>query len=307
MQTAIRTYKRNFLLEMPAWAEDFAPNGTFYEDVDTRSRLMVKRHSCWRRRPYDPQEICRVRSLSRSTHGYELTEVIYSTLERIANEGAEVFYRGDIGTSEEMFPSPFTNRRPAKSMIKSIQATNGTMTLEDLAAYQVISRNVTSIKYRGHTVHGIGSPAGGAISFSILKTMEQYSPKDWSDVPLSAHRLDEAMRFAYGARLELGDPDFVPNVPQMEDAILTDERAEWIRGRILDNTTQPVKNYMPKRLYQKENHGTSHMATADDSGMATSMTTTINLLFGSLVVDPDTGIIMSVAQSLPRNSSSRLG
>src|SRR5687767_11759689 len=123
--------------------------------------------------------------------------------------------------------------------------------------------------------------------------MEQFSPETFSsDEPLTNHRLVEAMRFAYGARLQLGDPDFVENVQEMEDKMLREERAKATWGRILDNATQPVESYLPRKEFLKDSHGTSHIATADDSGMATSLTTTINLLFGNLIVEPKTGIIL---------------
>ena len=39
--------------------------------------------------------------------------------------------------------------------------------------------------------------------------------------------------------------------------------------------------------------GTSHVVTTDASGMAVSLPTTINLLFGSQVIVPDTGVILN--------------
>ena len=42
-----------------------------------------------------------------------------------------------------------------------------------------------------------------------------------------------------------------------------------------------------------QSHGTSHLVTADSSGMATSLTTTINLFFGSGIMVPETGVIMN--------------
>jgi gamma-glutamyltranspeptidase / glutathione hydrolase len=177
-------------------------------------------------------------------------------------------------------------------MIAIIQETNGTMTLEDLKQYEVKSRRVPTISYRGLQLHGVGSPAGGAVGFSILKTMEQYDPEDWDDLGLSFHRFDESMRFAYGARLELGDPSFVDHVDEFEAEMLSDDTAEQIRGRIMDNQTQPVEHYDPRMLYTTESHGTSHIVTADQSGMATSLTTTINLLFGAQIMDPLSGVIM---------------
>ena len=43
----------------------------------------------------------------------------------------------------------------------------------------------------------------------------------------------------------------------------------------------------------KCSHGTSHVVTADAPGMAISMTSTINLSFGSQVLVPETGLILN--------------
>lgn len=180
-------------------------------------------------------------------------------------------------------------------MVALIQQTNGTLTLDDLKEYKVISRPVLNISYRGIELFGVGSPAGGAVCLSTLKTMEQYDPHDWDDVTLSVHRFDEAMRFAYGARIELGDPEFVQNVDALEAQMLDEKNAKNIRHRILDNQTQPVDSYDPKGVYTSDSHGTSHIVTADRSGMATSLTTTINLLFGAQIMDPASGIILYVS------------
>ena len=59
------------------------------------------------------------------------------------------------------------------------------MTLDDMANYKVVIRPVHNVTYRGLTLHGIGSPAGGAVSLQILKIMERYDSKDWSDQDLS--------------------------------------------------------------------------------------------------------------------------
>lgn len=166
------------------------------------------------------------------------------------------------------------------------------MTLHDLQNYEVITRDVANVTYRGVELHGMGAPAGGAVCLNILKIMEQYDPEDWKDINLTWHRFDEAMRFAYSARLELGDPSFVSHMPDFEEVMMSEERAAEIRGRIMDNQTMPVDSYDPKGIYTSESHGTSHIATADASGMATSLTTTINLLFGAQIMDPLSGVIM---------------
>ena len=199
------------------------------------------------------------------------------TLERIANEGSSAFYTGDI----------------AESIINAIQLTNGTMTLEDLQNYEVISRPVLTTPYRGLHLHGIGSPAGGAVSLNILKIMEQYDAAGWhEDRGLTMHRFDEAMRFAYSARLDLGDPSFVEGVDDIEAKLVSEEKARVVKERIMDNQTLPVDAYDAKGIYTSESHGTSHIVSADAAGMAASLTTTVNLLFGAQIMDPLSGVIM---------------
>lgn len=204
-------------------------------------------------------------------------------LDVVAEGGADVFYRGPI----------------AEEMIAAIQADNGTMTLEDLAEYQVVIRQAVNTTFHGYKVFSAGAPTSGAVGLSILKTMEGYPHKDTADRNLTLHRLDEAMRFAYGTRQELGDPAFVESVDALEAILTSAAGAEATRELILDNTTQPVEKYLEDPRYHRhphympDSHGTSHIVSADADGMAVSSTTTINTLFGSLLVVPGTGVIMN--------------
>jgi gamma-glutamyltranspeptidase/glutathione hydrolase len=177
-------------------------------------------------------------------------------------------------------------------MVDFIQKMNGTMTLADLEGYAVDSKPPLNITYGDYRLFTTEAPSSGAVMFSIFKTMEQYPPKDLSNTNLTTHRFVEAMKFAYGARLQLGDPDFIKNATDYEDHLLSDHTAQEIRHRILDNQTQPVEAYLPSSVYLPDNHGTSHIVTADKSGMTITSTTTINLLFGAQIMTPDTGIIL---------------
>jgi gamma-glutamyltranspeptidase/glutathione hydrolase len=177
-------------------------------------------------------------------------------------------------------------------MITTIRQSNGTMTLSDLADYKIAVREPLSMSFRGYKLYTTGAPASGAVLLGILKIMEQYPLNDFKDVNLTTHRFDEAMRFAYGARLELGDPDFVAGVKNLEKTLLSDDAARNIKKKINDKKTQPVNVYDPRMIYLPENHGTSHVVTADKNGMATSLTTTINLLFGARIKDPLSGVIL---------------
>ncbi|KID88821.1 Gamma-glutamyltranspeptidase [Metarhizium guizhouense ARSEF 977] len=200
-----------------------------------------------------------------------------NTLEKIANQGSKVFYTGEL----------------AETLVNYIQQTNGTLTLSDFKNYKVISRPVKNVTYRGLHLYTIGTPASGSITLNILKIMEQFDVADSKDTNLTSHRFVEAMRFGYGARAELGDPAFVEGLDEYEAHLLDEAHAKQIRERISDEQTLPVREYDPKGVALPESHGTSHIVTADRSGMATSLTTTVNLLFGAQIMDPSSGIILN--------------
>ncbi len=200
------------------------------------------------------------------------------TLEKIAVEGAEAFYTGSM----------------AEATIKAVLGTNGTMTAGDLRNYAVVSRPAVRISYHGFDIYGCGAPASGAVALNVLKTLEGYEDLgNQETLNLNTHRLDEAMRFGYGKRTELGDPDFLHGLYEFEADMLDATSAAAIRAKISDHHTQNVSAYDPNGFESAETHGTSHIVTADSSGLATSLTTTINLLFGSRVLVPETGIIMN--------------
>ncbi|KAF4443235.1 gamma-glutamyltransferase [Fusarium acutatum] len=198
------------------------------------------------------------------------------TLQAIAEHGADAFYTGAF----------------AESMVKTIQETNGTITLDDYKNYDVISREVLHTEYKGYDVYGISSPAGGAVSLNILNTMNGYTHQD-EDRNTTLHIYIEAMKFAYGARLHLGDPDFVDGIPELEHEMLNATTAEKIRSKIDPRKTQKIEKYDPNGIYSSDGHGTSHVVTADGDGMAVSLTTTVNLIFGSFLMDPLTGVILN--------------
>ncbi|KAH6970008.1 hypothetical protein HG530_012054 [Fusarium avenaceum] len=209
--------------------------------------------------------------------GEKMTRRRYAhTLQAIADHGADVFYTG-----------PF-----AESMVKTIQDSNGTITLDDYKNYEAISREVLQTEYKGYNVYGISSPAGGAVSLNILNTMNGYTHQD-EDRNTTLHIYIEAMKFAYGARLRLGDPDFVEGVPELEHEMLNLTTAETIRNKIDPRNTQDLKKYDPNGIYSSNGHGTSHIVTADGDGMAVSLTTTVNLIFGSFLMDNLTGVILN--------------
>ncbi|THC88214.1 hypothetical protein EYZ11_012342 [Aspergillus tanneri] len=199
-------------------------------------------------------------------------------LEVIAERGPNAFYTGPI----------------AETMINAVQEANGIMTLDDLKNYSVIIRNISQIDYRGFRITSTTSPSSGIVAMNVLKVLGTYD--DFftpGNVNLSTYRMGEAIRFGYGERTKLGDPLFVEGMDKYQDDMLKQSTINEIRGKISDFCTQNVSAYDPDGIESLETPGTSHIATADHSGMAISIITTINLLFGSQLMVPETGIIMN--------------
>ncbi|KAL8768288.1 MAG: hypothetical protein Q9209_005427 [Squamulea sp. 1 TL-2023] len=239
------TNDNRFLTEDPAWARDFAPNGTRLGLGDIMKR---QRYA--------------------------------DTLEEIAHNGTRSFYTGKL----------------ASQIVETIHKANGTMTTEDLAFYSVIARPPVEIDFHGHHVLACGEPASGAVTLSILKTIEGYQGfKSSRNANLTTHRLIEAMRFGYAERASFGDPDFIEDYgpKSRESDILNASYAATVRTKIMDDRTQKVSAYDPNGFEIHDTHGTSQISTIDASGMAISLTTTINLFFGSHVMVPENGIILN--------------
>ncbi|KAI0023757.1 gamma-glutamyltranspeptidase [Xylariomycetidae sp. FL0641] len=211
--------------------------------------------------------------------GETITRKRYAdTLEVIAAEGADAFYTGAI----------------ANATIAALTAANGTMTMEDLRNYTVAIRKPSNITYRGYKLTSTSAPSSGVVALSTLNIVNGYTGfGDPAAINLTTHRLDEAMRFAYGQRAELGDPLFVDGLDAYQESMLSNATAAEVRSKISDYRTQNVSAYDPKGLESLDTPGTSHVVTADRSGLAISLTTTINLIFGSRLMVPETGVIMN--------------
>ncbi|KAL4938719.1 hypothetical protein BDV06DRAFT_214883 [Aspergillus oleicola] len=225
--------------------------------------------------------------------GDTLTRKRYAdTLETIATEGPDAFYSGPI----------------AESTIKALQGANGIMTLEDLSNYTAVTRDYSQIEYRGYKVTSTTTPSSGTVALNMLKVLDTYgtlfTPEN---VNLSTHRMDEAMRFGYGLRTVLGDPGFVEGMSEYEQAMLAPSTITEIHKKISDVRTQNVSAYDPAGYESLDTPGTSHIAIIDHTGLSVSAITTINLLFGSRLVVPETGVILNNEMddfSIPGSSNS---
>jgi gamma-glutamyltranspeptidase / glutathione hydrolase / leukotriene-C4 hydrolase len=98
---------------------------------------------------------------------------------------------------------------------------------------------------------------------------------------------------AAAARTELGDPiDPIANRPSRISELISKDFAAQLRANISLTKTYPWRHYNPKYDFPR-NHGTTHISVIDSQGMTVSLTSTINLIWGSKLHDPTTGIILN--------------
>ncbi|KIM30662.1 hypothetical protein M408DRAFT_289096 [Serendipita vermifera MAFF 305830] len=203
------------------------------------------------------------------------------TLRTIAENGPEAFYTGYI----------------ANSIIAKINATGGIMTHHDLESYKPIIQpalqgTYQSLKgYPPRRIYTTHAPTSGPVVLHILNLLEGYNLAEEGPTPLNIHRVVESLKFGFAARTRICDPAFLKNSTQISE-IPTKDYAKRIFPNITDDRTHTAEYYNP--IFDVPiDHGTTHTSVVDRDGMAVALTSTVNLIFGSKVLDPVTGIILN--------------
>lgn len=201
------------------------------------------------------------------------------TLQSIADHGPDVFYSGAI----------------AESLVRTTQAHGGILTLQDLHDYKVIVRPALQGSWLGKKVYTTHAPTSGPILLSILNMLSLIP--DFTSIgqvtSLNMHRFIEALKFGFGQRTELADPAFMSSAGlERMSQIPTMSEALAIVPNVTDDRTHPLDYYHPK-FDIIDDHGTMHLSIVDQHGMAIALTSTVNLIFGSRVMDRSTGVILN--------------
>jgi gamma-glutamyltranspeptidase / glutathione hydrolase len=199
-----------------------------------------------------------------------------ATLERIAAEGKDGFYKGPI----------------AEAMSSAAKSNGGIMTNDDLAAYQAQELPPLRCSYRGYDIVSAPPPSsGGTTICEILNILSGYDLKALGfRSAQSVHLMVEAMRHAYLDRNTLlGDPDFVKNPL---DKLLSADYAAAIRETI-DPAKATKSADFSSATPPHEKPETTHYSVMDEKGNAVAVTYTINGLFGAGVIAPGTGFFLN--------------
>lgn len=198
------------------------------------------------------------------------------TLRALAEQGADALHYGEI----------------AEAMVAAVQnapIAPGLLSLEDLAGYQPVWRAPVCGGYRSYEICSMGPPSSGGIT--MLQTMALLEPFELHTLAPNGeealHFFTQASRLAFADRNRyIADEDYV-EVPM--SALLA---PEYIAERVtlIDGTdmghAQPgtIAQLLRADDQSPEFPNTSHFSIVDQYGNAVSMTTTIEMGFGSTVM-----------------------
>ncbi|MFL5778483.1 MAG: gamma-glutamyltransferase family protein [Chloroflexota bacterium] len=212
-------------------------------------------------RPWRPGELVRFKPLA-------------ATLERLALDGFDAFYEGDLADRQAV----------------ALAEAGSAISADDLRNHRSTWTEPIGFDYRGVEVTTHAPNSSGVVALellSILAGFEPPAPEAFGPAgPVDAgwiHRGIEAAKLAMADRDRfLGDPDFV-DVP-------LDRLLDPAYGRELATGIDPERASLPRRAGHPSEGDTVYMATVDAEGNAVSLIESNYIGFGCLVVDPVTGI-----------------
>ncbi|OCF41169.1 gamma-glutamyltransferase [Kwoniella heveanensis CBS 569] len=203
------------------------------------------------------------------------------TLRKIAEGGADAFYESEI----------------AQSSVKTVGAAGGILSLDDLKGFKARSYPAIHASFMGKEIFTTDVPSSGGILLGLLRLLEPFNIPLYGGLTNTSnvHILLEGMKFAFGARSEVTDPapGFGGNLTRFKE-FYEGDWADEQRAKIT-NHTHDIDYYGLKHDTPID-HGTTHLSVLDKWGGAASVTSTINLIWGSHVMDPNTGIIFNDEQ-----------
>ena len=225
------------------------------------------------------------------------------TIERIGREGKDALHRGEI----------------AAAIDEEFRKNGGVLSAQDLADFEPKVYDPVRTSYRGYELIGSPVPAGTITSLQTLNILENFDVGSLAQGSSEhLHLFIEAARHAFADRYSfVGDPEFVPaplegmlsreyarEIARSIDrdvAGLEDERdiPPWIA--YADRPLHDPWRYDPQRRPESapsasppsEGDCTTHISVIDKDRNMVSCTQTAVGHFGSAVVVPGTGVLLT--------------
>lgn len=199
-----------------------------------------------------------------------------SLYKRLASEGVDAFYHGDN----------------AKAIAKAVQTSPiapGLLTEQDINNYVAKERAPVCVGYHQYRVCSMAPPSSGGMAvLQILKLLEDKNLSQYAvNSPKALHYFTQASRLAFADReVYMADPDYQP-VPTQ--ALLDNSYLEKRALLMLEHDAKKQAGHPGVGIaYGKDDAfelpNTSHISIVDNQGNAVSMTTSIEMAFGSTVM-----------------------
>jgi gamma-glutamyltranspeptidase / glutathione hydrolase len=197
------------------------------------------------------------------------------TLWRIAESGRDGFYTGTT----------------ARLIADEMRRGGGLITEADLARYEAKERAPVRGTYRGYEIISMPPPSSGGVAMiEMLNILEGFDlAAAGHNSPRYVHLVAEAMRRGFLDRARyLGDPDFT-TAPLSR--LMDKTYAATLRASILPDRASPSS---PEQIAQRgESDQTTHYSVVDASGMAVSVTYTLENGYGLGAVVPGAGFLLN--------------
>ncbi len=187
------------------------------------------------------------------------------TLKLVAEQGADVFYKGEI----------------AEKMVADVQANGGYLDMESLAAYEAHESKIVTGSYRGYDLSSLWIPSYGAITIQMLHIMENFPMNEYSEAEWG-NGFFQANTWAYKDRRKQDSKEMADLFTSKEYA---KNKADSIKASITKTVAMATEDWMVK-----DGH-TTHFSVADKDGNMIAITQTVGPNMGSKVASLGLGFI----------------
>jgi gamma-glutamyltranspeptidase/glutathione hydrolase len=192
------------------------------------------------------------------------------TLEEIAEDGAETFYRGAL----------------ARRLAAGLESAGALVAATDLAAFAAEKQTPIATDYRGYRVLEAPPNSTGFVLLQELKIAEQFDLNRMGLLSADlVHALVEAKKLAFADRERWAADPRTLDAPL--DRLLSAEYAAGLAAQI------DMRQAAPARVMQDAAGDTTYFCTADGDGNAVSGIQSINSGFGAGTMAGDTGVLLN--------------
>ncbi|GBU01792.1 gamma-glutamyltransferase [Staphylococcus argenteus] len=208
---------------------------------------------------------------------------IGKTFQILKEHGFNAFYKGDI----------------AEKLVNIVKKYGGTITLEDLAKYDIQIKTPISATFKDYDIYSMGpSSSGGIAVIQILKLLEHVDLHSMGARSVDyLHYLIQAMHLAYSDRAQFLADDNFHDVPV--ESLIDDDYLNT-RSKLIDSDKANIDiehgaiSDCISHTDVDENHTeTTHFCVIDKEGNIASFTTSIGMIYGSGITIPGYGVLLN--------------